>query len=214
MTVSPAVFKEDHVADTRTLLSAVDRSSVSLRGWEFPVVSDPEKALSLTQNDVSYAIDWDFHREVWKAQRSGQFVYIGGFWNDWRDRSTNWPAEPGWRWDEFLQVADVVFRFVEALEFAARYSMTEAGADPVRVRIRLHNLSGRRLHLYTPGKAPLIRRYEASLSEFVWHKAIPRAELVAQTRELALEGPSELFERCGWTPGPSILRSVQDELGD
>lgn len=210
--IRPSRFEERKLSSLTSLRSIVERCSVQLRGWEFPHVErgkDPEKGLDWIEEGT----DWEHYIETWRMFQSGQFYYVRALWEDWRDRSEFWPPGNGWTTMSGLGVGDVIDTCTEFFEFASRWSQTEAGDDHIVVHATLRNLAGRRLQMDRRHRAPLRNPYSTTIREYPYRGSLARAELIAHTRELALDLAKEIFERFGWNPPPVILRELQEEIG-
>ena len=90
-------------------------------------------------------------------------------------------------------------------------TMTEAGEEQIMVRITARGLEGRLLVSDSPRRL-LLQSYRTSIPEFPYEKQLSRTQLVAEPRELALEGVRILFQRFGFHPEVATLRSIQSEL--
>jgi len=209
--VRPAAFKGDRVGEIGSLLPLVERSSVSLRGWDFPHI-DRRKQPHIDVDWVGQELDWEHHVELWRLYQSGQFVHIGGMWEDWRDQSSLWPPDRTWKAGNRLGVIDTTFRFIEIFEFAARLCQTEAGDERVRISVTLSGLKGRTLVLDSPYRIPFLEEYKAGIAELPYEVELSRADLIAAPREHALEPTARLFARFGWNAGRDMLKGLQAEL--
>ena len=187
------------------------KASVTLRGWDFPHL-DPNKDPDIDTDWIGQADEWEHHLSVWRFYQSGQFMYVGGMPIDWRDQSSIWPASKDWAAGSLLGVGDAIFCFTEFFEFAARLSQTEAGDDPMQVDITVGNLKGRRLYVDSNNRAPFFHFREASIGKFPYSVQLPRAELLATSRHLALVAANELFKRFRWDTTIAQLRDWQDQM--
>lgn len=207
ITISPVTYDET-LLPYEQLAESVDRSRVSVRGWSFPPRRSDVRHLNKYVEGVT---DTDMYREVWRYYQSGQFAYIGGYREDWRDRSNFHPADAGWRPCKTLGVLEVVFRYVEVFEFAKRLLANGLSVDALRIRARMHNLAGRELQLRVYNRVPLDPR---TIDMPAWddQRDVTKAELVADPRRLARLGPIEFLKRCDWMVTDDLVRGLQDEL--
>lgn len=209
--IRPMKFVGKRIRDIRALYPILEKTSVHLRGWDFPHL-DRHANLHIDVDWIGQESEWEHHLEVWRFYQSGQFMDIAGIPHDWRDQSGFWPADekggPGRR----MSVGDALFRFTEIFEFAARLSLTEAGDDQMNVRITLVGLQDRSLVVEDPRRAPLFADYKASLDEFPYEVELARTDLAADPREFALKAAIELFLRFGWEAREDVLREYQAEL--
>lgn len=209
--IRPSKFCQRRIPDIAALYPLLQKSVVSLRGWDFPQL-EPLTNLHIDIDWVGQESEWDYFLEVWRFYQSGQFIHIAGMRNDWHDQSGLSPTRSGWQPGTLLGVQDTLFRFTEIFEFAARLALTEAGDEQMCIEITLRGLQGRALRLDSPSRLPFVHEYRASIKEFPLTMELPRSTLIADTRELAVQHASELFRRFGWDPPPDLLRSLQAEL--
>lgn len=210
--VRPSVFVERRLPDISGLYRIVEQASVRLRAVDFPHL-DRRNSPVINLDWVGQDTDRGQHRESWRLYRSGQFVDVCGFWDDWRDRSVFSPPDKGWQPGRRLAIGDTLFRLTEIFEFAARLSMTPAGDESMHIEVRLKNLSGRVLYVDNPDRASDPWEQKATIDEFPYVIDLARAELVGNPREQALRGVVELFKRFGWDGPSEVLRGWQSELG-
>lgn len=209
--IRPGRFVEKRIKDISTLFPIIQKTSVELRGWDFPHI-DTHIRPKVDVDWVGQESEWEQFLEMWRFYQSGQFVDFAGIPEDWREQSTWLHEDPNWKTGEFLGIGDVLFRFTEIFEFAARLSLTEAGDEIMFIEITVSGLAGRKLSLDLNNRSPMFRRYEASLQQLPFTIELNRDELVARSRELAIKPAIELFARFGWTANEDALRDIQKEL--
>ena len=210
--IRPAEFVEKRLPEISELYPIVERSSVNLRGWDFPHLD--YQPLHVDVDWIGQELEWEDHLELWRFYQSGQFFHISGMIEDWRERSgLSRPSKvlkPGL----FLDVEDVVLRFTEIFEFAARLALTKAGDEQLHLRIAVGCIQDRAL-LVNPARragASKLARKKASIKEFPYEADLSRDELIANARELALSPARELFRSFNWDPDTDLLREIQDKL--
>src|SRR5262245_60110812 len=113
--IRPSRFEEHHIPNHSELFPIVEKNSVRLRGWDYPHVdrqSEPLRGADWVGQDF----DWQDEIEVCRLYMSGQFVHFFTIWGDWKDHSTVWPAEPGWKPGSCLYYVPTVYSFLEIFE--------------------------------------------------------------------------------------------------
>ena len=208
--IRPTKYDGDRVKLTG-LLPLIQKTSIQLRGWDFPHID----TISPLQKDLKWIgqeCDWGHFLETWRFYLSGQFVHLGGIWQDWRDQSDLWPAEKDWKPGALLDVANTIFHFSEIFEFAARLALTEAGDDLIHIEIKLSGLKDRSLWNDDPRRMPLLRHYTATIDEFPCTCDISRTELIANPNNLALQNIQSLFARFGWEPSLEHIKAFQPKV--
>ncbi len=202
----PNHFVEKRVEDISALKSILQKSSVRLRGWDFPHINGRGKEYR-DLDSIVQEFEWYQYHEFWRLFQSGQFIYYGGFGVDWADRTTELSdAGPSKR---ILSVPDAVFRFTEVFEFAARMALTEAGHDQMHIEIKAGGLKGRSLWV-EPARIPL--EQIAQIDEIPYETDVSNVELMAESRELALVAAREVFKRFDWSANLEVLRDIQSTL--
>jgi hypothetical protein len=210
--VRPATFKADHAANRLSQLEEIlRRSSVLIRGWDFPHVSDHDD-FDRGRDWIGQRTVWGFHRELWRLYLSGQFTTYRALWEDWLDNS-HWQRSPpeGWQPGTELSVASALYTYVEIFEFAARLSVTPAGAEDMVVDTTLFGLKGRRL-ASDPHRMPFIRERRATIDSFPYRLQTSRESLVAAPRDRAIDAAILLFEQFGWDTDHEHMRGILEEL--
>ena len=187
--------------------------SVSLRGWDFPHISMKERQIR-GANFVGQDCDWEHHVEAWRFSQTGQFVFLGGFWEDWRDQAgLLLPREQYSVNERRLSVVGFVFALTEIYELAARLAQGPSGDTKYYVKIGLRGLQNRLLTIEDIGRALLLGSHRCQVDELSIAKSYASDDLVARARDLAIDGAAYFFERFGWNASRSTLKSMQEELG-
>jgi hypothetical protein len=211
--IRPSAFAACRVPDISALFPIAENASVQLRGWDFPHIDRGSRHI-IAVNWVGQETQWEHMLEIWRIYQTGQFFHLAGFWDDWRDRSGWWPAPPGWVHSQRLGIGDVLFRFAEIFEFAARLSTSAAGDESMHVEVRLCGLANRMLFVDSANRLPYLRgQPRITINEFPFEVDVSRAELVADPRGLALRGSIEVFKRFNWDGPLDTLKAWQAELG-
>jgi hypothetical protein len=209
--IRPTTFEEHHLPNYSGLFPIVEKNSVRFRGWDYPHVGHQNPPLR-GADWVGQEIDWQDEIELWRLYMSGQFVHFFTIWGDWRDHSSVWPAEPGWKPGRFLYYVPTAYSFVEIFEFAARLALSPAGAPLMRVEIELHGLQRRQL-VSTDIMVPLSGIYVTQMGDWNHCWKGSQTELIAEPRKLAAVAARELFARFGLDLSLDILTRVQARIG-
>lgn len=210
--IRPQTFAEKRIAEITELYPIIQNTSVTIRGWDFPHL-DTHSQTHIDIDWIGQESEWEIFLEIWRFYQSGQFIDVAGMHEDWYDqRRSIPPALENWRPGLILGIGNTLFRFTEIFEFAARLAMTQAGDDSMHIEVTVNNLAGRKLWVDSPNRTPMFHDYSASIGELPYRIELPRTELIAAPRELALKPAIELFRRFGWNPSQDILRDQQKKL--
>ncbi len=210
MRVYPDTYDAERIGRLSALERAVSDASVALRGWSFPHFDSGHPPLR-SATYVEQPTEWQHALELWRAYKSGQFVSLAGFMEDWRDQSSFWPADADWEPGASLDVESTIFRFVEVYEFAARWSRALGLEGPIVIGLSLRGLKDRFLSL-SPTRRPLLPTRLCAAAEWSQSESCDSAELLTETRELAIAPALGLFELFGWDASPEIVHEIQAEL--
>ncbi|KAA5541887.1 hypothetical protein FYK55_16960 [Roseiconus nitratireducens] len=209
--IRPIEFEAHRVDRLAQLVDAVQTSRVELRGWDFPHI-DPNTVPVRMSEYVEQQTDWEQYVELWRAYKSGQFISVSGMSCDWRDQSkTLWPAEPGWRSGTSLSAESSIFRFVEAFEFAAKWTRAVPVGEEMSVSVKVAGLRDRALQL-SPDRMASRFNYTSSVDEFTWEEQYSTSAVFSSPRENAVEPATELFELFGLDIDKSFIRDMQAKL--
>lgn len=211
VTFRASEYREVRVENILALPEIIATKAVELRGWDFPHI-DTRNEPQVGSNYVEQTVDWEAHVELWRAYQSGQFFYLGGLRYDWADQVTAWRKPRVPKDVLVLSVADAVYSISEYFEFAARLSSTDMGDDGIELQLKLRGLDGRQLWISDPARADFLTPRVAHIEEWQRTSEIARPELIARSRELALDASVELFRRFGWEPSREVLKRIQSEL--
>ncbi len=209
--IRPGRLEEKRIKQINELYPMIQKTSVELRGWDFPHLDIHTKP-HIDIDWVGQESEWQEYLEIWRIYQSGQFIDLSGMPEDWRDQSTLWPPDENWKLGSMLGIGNALFTFTEVFEFAARLALTEAGDEIMHIEVTVSGLKGRRLIGDHPSRLHVRRLYEASLQEFPFATELPRGQLIAQPRSLALKAATELFARFNWKPSEQLLQELQKEL--
>lgn len=208
--VRPAAFVIDRIP-YEELWPIIQKCSVSLRGWDFPHAGT-EDTLQHFDDSIRQRVDWQYYREMWRLYQSGQFAYVGGIHEDWAERSERWrPPDPPEGARGLLGGQDLVARFTEVYEFAARLAATPAGDDLMHIEVALRNLAGRQLYMEDPARH-LTQTYRTDTAEFAAAETVDRAELLAEPQILARSAVRKLLLRFHFNAHETVLEQLQDNL--
>ena len=205
--IRPNHFVEQRVEDIAALKPILEKSSVRLRGWDFPHVNGKGKAYP-DRDSIAQEFEWKEYHEFWRFYQSGQFIYYGGFVSDWRESASD---HKGVERHKTLRAVDMVVRFTEVFEFAARLALTQVADTQTHIEIKASGLKDRSIW-FNPEKYDPWPTLKAHVAEFRYEDDVPNAKLMAESRELALVAARELFKRFDWDPNLDVLRDMQAML--
>jgi len=209
--VRPSSFDKKKVENISDLKPILDRTQVSLRGWDFPAINSRRDVI-IGEDWVCQSSDWNGYVEYWRFYQSGQFIHLDGFSEDWVEESEFHRPDNVWPAGQRLGVFGTLFRFTEIFEFASRLSLTPAGDTGISLSIKLSGLQDRQLWWDTKGRKSFNGKYCASIDEFEFDDVLPSAMLIANGWDIAADQATELFRRFGWNPPREVVLDMQSKL--
>ena len=209
--IRPATFVEECVPNLLDLPRILERTSVHLRGWDFPHI-DTRNEMQRHPDYVEQLFEWDMYVEAVRFFKSGQFIHFSGMTVDWLDQSTLSKVPDGWRPGQSLRVLSAVFKLTEIFEFAARLAITDAGAEAMNIEIEVRNIAGRVLSMESQNRLGFGREHKADAPDYPYEVLLETKDLVSSPRDHALNPAKELFRLFGWDPPPEVLKGMQEEL--
>ena len=209
--IRPTTFRENQIPNCSDLFPIIEKNSVRLRGWDYPHV-DHRNQPKIGADWVGQESEWEDEIEVWRFHTSGQFVHFFVIAGEWRDHSTRWPAEAGWKPGRLIYYVQSAYSFVEIFEFAARLALSPAGAPSMRVEIDLKGLKGRRI-VSEDIMVPMNGIYITDTPEWNHRWEGSQPELIARPRELAAQAAQQFFARFGLDLSLEIVTRVQARIG-
>ena len=205
--IRPTTFIEKRVHEKSTLGHLLGKTSVSIKGWDFPHVDD-FREFDTGSDWIGQEIEWNPILELWRFYQSGQFVHYSRIAEDWRYSSSRYLPSQASRGDVYLDVKEVVLRFTEIFEFSARLSFTEVGDTGTHLEIALANF-GNYLIRTTSHPGMPYQICQAHMPETKYKTDLSSAELVTNRGELALKAALEFFRCFKWDPSTELLRDIQ-----
>ena len=209
--IRPVMFVEERVPNLLDLPRILERTSVHLRGWDFPHI-DTRNEMQRQPDHVEQLFEWDMYLEAFRFFKSGQFIHFSGMTADWLDQSALSKAPDGWQPGQTLRVPSAVFKLTEIFEFAARLAITDAGGEAMNIEIGVRNIAGRVLSMKSQNRLGFGREQRADAAEYPYEILLETKDLVSSPRSHALNPATELFRLFGWDPSPEVLKGIQDEL--
>ena len=211
--IRPFPYNQNRISDIEDLEGIIQRTSVKLRGWDFPHV-DRNQNPGIGVDYIEQDIDWREIKEFWRFYQSGQFIYYGAYRLDWTESTEGWteqPHKPPWT-QPLLSLEDIVCCFAEFMEFASALSLSEAGSSQVGIGITATALRGRELWMSSSRQSSIWDPSKAQIDDFPQQKNIFRDDLVARTRSIGLDWANELLKRFGLNLQIAILEEIRNEF--
>ena len=208
--VRPTTFIEKRVEQRSDLLSILEKNAVEIKGWSFPHV---DRVLGIDEGPdwVGQELARDHILEFWRFYQSGQFIHYFGMPEDWATHPSPWLQSEDEVRRVMLDVGDVVLRFTEIFEFAARLAFTQTWNQGSHIEVVVDNIDNHFLQLPGLGSDKVARIPQARAPKMQYAKDFSREELLAAAGEMSLDPTLRLFSCFGWTPKIDVVRDLQTE---
>lgn len=216
----PDHYQEDRIPSLARCVELVEQTKVSLRGWDFPHLSDEEKRAYASNYVASWA-NFMGTIEYWRLYQSGQFIHLHAVeevQNEYRKSlekaaashighlKIDLAAIPG-----YFSFTNFLYRIIEIFEFAARLSEKGVYENELTITIQLKHVRGFVLMADENRSWSQIRAADTDDLGRSWSLAVPA--LIADRSELALNVAVWFFERFHWLNPPlEVLRREQQSF--
>jgi len=187
----------------------VQKSSVSLRGWDYPHISHRNDANGGSETFSTFAQDWcnwQHHREFWRMYKSGQFLHYKALREDLQDDDRK-PTGLVFAISSFSYTATEVMEFAYRL---FRHGLYQHGAD---VQLTIGRSRGRQLWVDDPMRMGFSTPRVTSSETIEVARTLTRSDFETTTPSApALSMILEVFEAFGWQASPEQISRTQKEL--
>jgi len=190
------------------LVDLVRRSTVSIRGWDYPHYSHRNDDDGGSENHVEFFenwTDWNGFKEFWRIYKTRQFLSYQmlhedtDYWNEGYEVGTALNS---------IAASYSVFEFVE---FAFRLSQTDTFPAGVDLHVRLGNSQGRRLYAGR-GRIPFFGDKQTHGEQIEVSGTLRPSASQSDARDLAIAMCVEIFDAFNWSVSPEQLQQDQDKF--
>ena len=208
--VRPTTFVERRVKRHSGLLPILEKNSVEMKGWSFPHI-DPVMTLEEGPDWIGQELARDHILEFWRFYQSGQLIHYFAMPEDWGARSSPWLQSSDGIPRVMLDVGDVVIRFTEVFEFAARLAFAETWDEGIHIEVSVDNIENHFLQLPGLGSTEVTGIPQAGVPTMQYARDLSIEELIAGAGDLSLEPALRMFSAFGWKSAIDVVRDLQTE---
>jgi len=186
----------------------VVKSSVSIRGWDFPSISHRNDEHGGFSNEDNYVEDWtelQGFNEFWRLYSSSQFLAYVAL------REDTMPEAHGNPKMRILITTSAVYEISEFLEFCHRLFKNGLYKDGLRLTLSLENTRGRILAAGWQ-RMPFPDRKQTNAERIELTELIYPERLAEEHRNISVDLCLRLFDRFGWNPDPTQIRAEQERF--
>jgi hypothetical protein len=220
VTIRPETFSDQRVA-YENLDELLESVVVRFRGWPVPFIDRRHETLH-GDDWIGQDVDAVGHIEAWRFFTSCQFNHLRAVSADWRyvslqatEATDVFPARFEFLpegFDYVIEIWEILFYLTEVFELAARLALSPAGDDTMSISVQLNARERRGLIVGQANRVPFDRPFGPPPESITREVTVPREELVAEPRALAVDMAREFLLRFGWKPSREQLAEHQREL--
>lgn len=189
--------------------TAVERSAVEMRGWDYPHVvptSHDDHGAYPIEHGYETWTDWDTHIEAWRFMQSGQFVHQFAMWEEF-ELPRHVERNSGHPW---LSLESTIYSFTEILTFAARLTEQVDYGDKITIEVGLRETGGRQL--FADFRRALFRRYACEIPAIHRTLTVAPDELRANRLEFSNAMSRETLALFSLDIEARIVSDIQEQL--
>lgn len=204
----PTIYNGKRINDIPKIKEIINKSTVSLRGWDFPHSEkreDENGSIFNFNNGVQSYTIWGRHIESYCTFQSGLFiwksVFIENFLNE-KNSNTN-----------VLSFINIIWCFTEILLFLKRFYNYIALEDSVYIKITLDGCKDRRIVSLKPER-PIWGNYKYNIDDpIVIEENIKVVELKSKYKEIANNFSKNVFHLFNWdNVSEQMIEELQTNL--
>ena len=184
----------------------VEHARVSIRGWDYPHVSNRQDDQGGSERCNDYLenwCDWYTQIEFWRMYRSGQFLSYNALDDDLIE-SAKADARS-------LNVVGAIYAVTEFVEFAHRLAANGLYASGYAVDLSLRNTQERYLEAGR-SRVPFFDYRRTNHGSIQIVRTVEPEAIERGAIETSLSVLLELFDAFGWNPEPSQIRADQESF--
>jgi hypothetical protein len=209
--LAPATYRT-RIQLTRELSDLYGETRVSLRGWDFPHLSEQSKEYILADGRLISWCDWSHFKELWSMYASGQFAGVFAL------RELDPELQKHLRRQALGNLEDVplvislvsaIYTVTEVFEFASRMTRRLELEEGVTLSLRLHGCQGSVLVHDALGSLPSEVNPDTVIE---LGDSYSYVTLRSRHRHAALEETRALLSHFGVSLRDDVLRQHQENL--
>lgn len=197
------------------LVRAMQFSTVSLRGWDFPPLPHGNDEWNAGESFTGAQFDIIDHTESWRFYDSGQLLYEAQLRECAPEYQSKIRASTfGNTTDSMLfDIGNLLWSITEYYEFASRMSQHLKLTSAVILKIEYENIKGWRIGTSSSSRV-MFNDYKCLDNRILVNNVIESFDIIANSRQLSIDGCKEVlaYFNAGDAFRDDILREIQNEL--
>lgn len=196
------------------LLEVLEKSAVSLRGWDFPHIPREDSAYCRRPysigNGLEFYTSWNnIQKEIFRLYQSGQFLAKFILYEDTIEKVHGNILEPG----KYLDFLSLIYRSTEIILFIKNL-MVNSNIDNGKIIITINRTQDRELDSIFSDRIPsFYSSYICRINQIVVSRSFSREEIVDNFLDIARELIGDIFNDFNWTNySGDMIRNHQENL--
>jgi len=219
----PGEYEDELIPTPAKCFEIVQKNKLSLRGWDYPDLSNRDNERAVGTNWVASWVDFWGYRGYWRFYQSGQFLHLfsvrEALETKWREKmqsdmkshlsfmkDVKWDKIPG-----FISMLNFIYSMTEIFEFAARLCQDEVYSGILNIDIRIKGIQG--FVLSVDWNRAWDNYCAVAENDLGRSWAFETDILVAESSEKALDAIVWFLERFNWlSPSIEVIRKDQENF--
>ena len=199
--IRPNIFEKEKVPQLNDCKTAIIKSRVLLRGWDYPHIDENEIVLG---NDwIEGHVNFQYFIEFWRLYQSGQFIHLFRFREDgYIDECADTAQfqgviqKEGFQPSGYLGMISALYSITEIFEFATRLASNLKFDKEVVVRIDMKRILNRVIYRGGKKDCTFYKFLSATQDDYTYEKIYNY--LIDDYKNIAIEATMHFLARYGW----------------
>ena len=221
--IRPVEFKENRMANKDQCEEIINKSKLSLRGWDYPHIDHRERIFRMGTDSVASLCDWKEREyyEYWQFYQNGQFVHYFSMREDSElDEKEKERARQDLRFSDnpkaqinrFLSIINALYSITEIYLFAVNLAKNTDYGNEIEIIIELGNVKERMLFFWGEYRM-LSGAYICKYEPIVLRSTMKTNELISNATDFALDMAIGLYKEFNWkNPNKDVFVGDQQKL--
>lgn len=213
VTFEPSSYDENKI-QKKNLQDILQKSKVSLRGWDFPHIpnrndDNSKKPYFITGNGIEFYSNWRGIIEMFRFYSSGQFLAKVGLREDTIGKFNDIDFDA----NKYLDFLTVIYKVTEICIFTKNL-IENTGIEGGTLTIEISNTKDRKLDsLFSPTITPFYENYISGMPKITAFKKFNREKILTNTLEISRELIGDIFTDFNWTNySEQMIQTHQEKL--
>ena len=209
----PSIYDENLIPK-KELQNILEKSKVSLRGWDFPHIpienkEGAKRPYFVVGNGIEFYDYWGGIMEIFRFYQSGQFLGKFVLYEDTIGRANNQELKVG----EYLDFLSLIYRITEISVFIKNLleiTTIEGGT----LTIEINNVKGRKLDsIFSHNILPFFDSYISGMPKITAFRKFTKEQILNDPLQISRELLGDIFTDFNWTNySEQMIKTHQENL--